>query len=121
MAAIEHHGDEARELLGRYDLRLVVAGHTHANDVMTGVIGGAVQAAARAGTIDEQAALAEEMGLHLAEQVPFQWFGSDLTLIAAKGNVQGLRSWTLPDGTLGDGTTPGATFWSQVWVTDDAS
>jgi outer membrane protein assembly factor BamB/predicted MPP superfamily phosphohydrolase len=32
-----------RELLGRYDVRLVVAGHTHANDVATDVIGRAVQ------------------------------------------------------------------------------
>jgi hypothetical protein len=65
---------------------------------------------------EEQAAQAERMGLHLAEQVPWQWTGSDLTFVAARDGVEGLRSWAFPDGTLGDGVVPGVALWGQVWV-----
>jgi peptide/nickel transport system substrate-binding protein len=70
----------------------------------------------RTGDVAEQAELAEAMGLHLAENVPFQWTGTDLTLIAARDNVRGLRSWVFPDGTLGDAVHPGVAFWGQVWL-----
>jgi peptide/nickel transport system substrate-binding protein len=73
----------------------------------------------RTGDIDEQKALAEEIGIHLAEQVPWQWSASELSLIAARDSVKGLRSWTFPDGTLGDGVTPGDTFWGQAWLDDN--
>lgn len=59
---------------------------------------------------------AEEVGLDLAEQVPWQWTGSDLPFIAARDGVEGLRSWEFPDGTLGDGARPGIMFWGQVWL-----
>ena len=71
------------------------------------------------GDPDRQAELAEEFGLYLAEQVPFQWTASDLTLVAAKNRVRGLRSWTFPDGTLGDGVLPSVAFWGQVWLGND--
>lgn len=64
----------------------------------------------------EQAPLIETLGLHLAEQVPWEWTSSFQTLIAATDQVHGLRSWTFPDGTLGDAVTPSITFWSQAWL-----
>jgi hypothetical protein len=70
--------------------------------------------------VDEQAAAAERIGLHLAEQVPWHWTGSDLTFIAAQDNVRGLRSWEFPDGTLGDGVVPAITFWGQAWLEEGA-
>jgi peptide/nickel transport system substrate-binding protein len=65
---------------------------------------------------DERAAAVEEVGLLLAEELPLYWTGSDLTFIAHGEEVHGVASWSMPDGTLGDGAAPGITFWSQVWV-----
>lgn len=66
--------------------------------------------------VGEQAEAIEELGLHLAEAVPFQWTGSDLTFLAARDEVGGIRSWEFPDGALGAGAFPGVTSWGQVWL-----
>lgn len=61
-------------------------------------------------------AAVEEVGLLLAEEVPVYWTGSDLPFIAHREQVRGVAGWHLPDGSIGDGTSPGITFWSQVWI-----
>lgn len=78
-----------------------------------------IQRLRTAGDLDQQVALTEEFGLYLAEQVPWQWTGSDLPLVAAKDRVRGLRDWTFPDGTLGNGVLSGVAFWGQAWFDDD--
>jgi peptide/nickel transport system substrate-binding protein len=79
-------------------------------------IASAIERLRTAGDVDEQAAVMEEVGLHLAEQVPWQWTAGDVPFIAAREQLRGLRSWAFPDGTLGDGVTPGIVFWGQVWL-----
>jgi peptide/nickel transport system substrate-binding protein len=68
--------------------------------------------------LEQRQAAVEEAGLVLAEQQPIYWTGSDLTFIAHGEGVHGVASWTLPDGSSGDGAAPGITFWSQVWADD---
>lgn len=60
-------------------------------------------------------AAVEEVGLLLAEEMPIIWTGSDLPLFARTADVQGIASWTTPDGVLGDGAIPATAFWGQVW------
>jgi peptide/nickel transport system substrate-binding protein len=69
-----------------------------------------------AADLDDQAALAERMALHLAEELPVQWLAGALPAIAASDDVRGIRSWVFPDGQLGDGVGAGAALWGQVWV-----
>jgi peptide/nickel transport system substrate-binding protein len=80
--------------------------------------------------VDERRTAVEELGLKLAEDLPVYWTGSDLAFIAYNTSVKGVASWVLPSvpqtddempaptGTLGDGTVPAVTFWSQVWRED---
>lgn len=65
--------------------------------------------------VDARAEAVEELGLQLAEDVPVYWTGSDLPLLAYTPGVEGIPSWTMPSGSLGDGATPAITFWGQVW------
>jgi len=69
-----------------------------------------------AGDPEREAELAEDIGLHLAEQVPMQWLASSITFVAADQAVRGLRSWELPDGALGDGTARGIVPWGHMWL-----
>jgi peptide/nickel transport system substrate-binding protein len=66
--------------------------------------------------VDERAAAVEELGLKLDEDMPVYWTGSDLALFAYNDRIKGVPSWVLPDGSLGDGTVPAVTFWSQAWL-----
>jgi peptide/nickel transport system substrate-binding protein len=64
---------------------------------------------------EQRAAAVEKLGLQLNKDMPLYWTGSDLALFAYDDKVDGIASWVLPDGSMGDGATPAVTFWSQVW------
>jgi peptide/nickel transport system substrate-binding protein len=87
-------------------------------DYTNPVIDEAIQTLRTTEDLEPRQAAVEEVGLLLAEELPYIWTGSDLTFIAHGENVHGVASWTLPDGSLGDGAAPGITFWSQAWVDD---
>jgi peptide/nickel transport system substrate-binding protein len=58
----------------------------------------------------------ERIGMHFTEQVPMLWTGGTATVIATQPEVNGVGSWTLPDGTPGSGVPNGVTRWAAVWL-----
>ncbi len=58
----------------------------------------------------------EELGLLFAEDVPNTWTGGNNEFIATQPAVNGVDTWKLPDGAVGDGAKNGVTIWGQVWV-----
>jgi peptide/nickel transport system substrate-binding protein len=91
---------------------------TNYTDFHDDTVAGAIEELRTVEDPDRQVEISEEVGLHLAEQMPVHWLASSLTYFAADESVRGLRSWELPDGTLGDGTRRAQTMWGQVWVDD---
>jgi peptide/nickel transport system substrate-binding protein len=90
---------------------------TNFTDFTSPVIDDALETLRTTDDLAARQAAVEEVGLVLAEEQPYYWTGSDLTFIAHADTIDGVASWTLPDGSSGDGAAPGITFWSQVWTT----
>ena len=68
--------------------------------------------------IDQREAAVEDIGLELAEQVPFLWIGSTVAVFGVDPSLQNLSSWQLPGGAEGVGLglfQGGTTMWGQVW------
>jgi peptide/nickel transport system substrate-binding protein len=69
--------------------------------------------------VDERQAAFEEMMLHLAENVPNTWTAGTASMIATRPEVNGVASWTLPDGTPGEGTPEARGRWGHVWLGEE--
>ena len=65
---------------------------------------------------DERYAAAEQIMMHFTEQVPNLWTGGTAVMISNKPEVDGVGTWTLPDGTPGSGIPDAVTRWNAVWV-----
>ena len=65
---------------------------------------------------DERHAAAEAIMLHFTEQVPNLWTGGTAVMIASRPPVNGIGTWTLPDGTPGSGIPDAVTRWNGVWI-----
>jgi peptide/nickel transport system substrate-binding protein len=64
---------------------------------------------------DERFEAVEAIGLDIAENVPNTFTGATATMIATLPEVNGITSWTLPDGQRGEGTPEAITRWGHVW------
>jgi peptide/nickel transport system substrate-binding protein len=89
---------------------------TNLTDYTNPAIDEALQTLRTTDELEARQAAVEEIGLLLAEELPYYWTGSDLTFVAYTEGMHGVNSWSVPGGPLGDGVHPGITFWSQVWV-----
>jgi peptide/nickel transport system substrate-binding protein len=58
----------------------------------------------------------ERLGLLFAEDVPNTWTGGNNEFIAVRDALNGVTTWTFPDGTTGNGAHTGITLWGQVWL-----
>ena len=67
---------------------------------------------------EERKAAVEELGLLFAEDVPNTWTGGNNQFIATRPEVDGVDTWTMPDGTVGNGAQSGITIWGQVWLNE---
>ena len=48
------------------------------------------------------------------------WYsGGTATLIAADENIRGINNWTLPSGSLGNGTPGALTYFTAMFVSDE--
>ncbi|MGH1492217.1 MAG: ABC transporter substrate-binding protein [Acidimicrobiales bacterium] len=73
-------------------------------------------AAIQTDDFDERYALYEAVMLKLAEDVPIWFSGHTATALGTRGDVMGLSSWELPNGTLGAGHPNAEGRWSQAWL-----
>lgn len=73
-------------------------------------------AAIQTDDFDERYALYEAVMLKLAEDVPIWFSGHTATALGTRGDVQGLNSWELPNGTLGVGHPNSEGRWAQAWL-----
>jgi peptide/nickel transport system substrate-binding protein len=73
-------------------------------------------AATQTDVFEERYALYEAVMLELAEQVPVWYSGHTATALIVDPSVQGLASWVLPDGALGDGLPGAVGNWAQAWL-----
>jgi peptide/nickel transport system substrate-binding protein len=67
---------------------------------------------------EERVAAVEELGLLFAEDVPNTWTGGNNQFIATRPEVDGVATWKMPDGTVGNGAQSGITIWGQVWLSE---
>jgi hypothetical protein len=40
-------------------------------------------------------------------------------MIGARPAIENIDSWTLPDGTLGDGASQAVTMWAHTWLAEE--
>ncbi|MBT5141026.1 MAG: ABC transporter substrate-binding protein [Acidimicrobiaceae bacterium] len=73
-------------------------------------------AATKTDVFEERYALYEAVMMELAEQVPVWYSGHTATALIVDSSIQGLASWILPDGTLGQGLPNAEGRWSQAWL-----
>jgi peptide/nickel transport system substrate-binding protein len=65
---------------------------------------------------DERYAINEEIGLLLSENVPVSYGVGTATVIGTQDTVKNVAGWTLPDGTVGEGTPNAEVVWREVWL-----
>ena len=81
-----------------------------------GEVFGNLVAATQTGVFEERYALYEAVMIKLAEDVPIWFSGHTATAFITDANVQGLNTWTLPDGTLGAGLPNVEGRWHSAWI-----
>jgi len=86
------------------------------HNYFSGTIFGNLAAATQTDVFEERYALYEAVMLEIAEQVPVWYSGHTATALVAHSSIQGLNSWTLPDGSLGIGHPAAEGRWGQAWV-----
>lgn len=77
---------------------------------------GNLQAATQTDDFAERFAYYEAVMMEIAEQVPVWYSGHTATALITSNAVQGLNSWELPDGTLGNGHPAAEGRWAQAWL-----
>ncbi|HSL58654.1 MAG TPA: ABC transporter substrate-binding protein [Acidimicrobiales bacterium] len=65
---------------------------------------------------DARYAAVEEIGLILSEEMPMTWGVGTPTIVGHLAEVNGVASWTLPDGTPGNGTPSATMRLVQTWI-----
>jgi peptide/nickel transport system substrate-binding protein len=65
---------------------------------------------------EERKELYSKIMVRINEQAPVWYSGGTATLIAADENIRGIDSWTLPSGSLGNGTPGALTFFNEIFV-----
>jgi peptide/nickel transport system substrate-binding protein len=65
---------------------------------------------------DERRRIVERVGLIINDQVPMTYSASAVSAIGVRQAVKNLDNWTVPDGSVGHGTTFGVARWGEVWL-----
>ncbi len=68
---------------------------------------------------EERKELYSKIMVRINEQAPVWYSGGTATLIAADEDINGINNWTLPSGTLGNGTPGALTFFTETYVSDE--
>jgi peptide/nickel transport system substrate-binding protein len=68
--------------------------------------------------IEERKALYSKIMVRINEQAPVWYSGGTATLIATDENIRGVNNWTLPSGSLGNGTPGALTFFTEVFIAE---
>ena len=76
------------------------------------------QEAIQTADFEERKELYSKIMVRINEQAPVWYSGGTATLIATDQNIRGVNNWTLPSGSLGDGTPGAATYFTEMFVTD---
>ena len=65
---------------------------------------------------EERKALYSQIMVRINEQAPVWYSGGTATLIAADENIRGINNWTLPSGSLGNGTPGALTYFTSIFI-----
>ena len=65
---------------------------------------------------EERKALYSKIMVRINEQAPVWYSGGTATLIAADENIRGINNWTLPSGSLGNGTPGALTYFTSIFI-----
>jgi peptide/nickel transport system substrate-binding protein len=68
--------------------------------------------------IEERKELYSKIMVRINEQAPVWYSGGTATLIATDENIRGVNNWTLPSGSLGNGTPGALTFFTEVFIAE---
>ena len=80
---------------------------------------GWAQEAIQTDDFEERKELYSKINVRINEQAPVWYSGGTATLIAADENIRGIETWTLPSGTLGNGTPGALTYFTAMFVADE--
>ena len=80
---------------------------------------GWAQEAIQTDDFDERKELYSKINIRINEQAPVWYSGGTATLIAADENIRGIDDWTLPSGSVGDGTASALTYFTEMYIADE--
>jgi len=80
---------------------------------------GWAQEAIQTDDVEERKELYSKINVRINEQAPVWYSGGTATLIAADENIRGVDNWTLPSGSLGNGTPGALTYFTAMSVSDE--
>ena len=69
--------------------------------------------------VEERKELYSKINVRINEQAPVWYSGGTATLIAAEENIRGINDWTLPSGTLGNGTPGALTYFTAISIAEE--
>lgn len=72
--------------------------------------------AIRTDDFEARKALYSKINVRINEQAPVWYSGGEASAIVADPAIRGLNNWTMPNGTLGDGTPEAQTFFTSVFI-----
>jgi len=67
---------------------------------------------------EKRYAIAEQIMMLFAREVPNTWTGATPGAIAVRPEVRNIRDWVFPDGTPGNGIPQGQVTWAQIWLAE---
>ncbi len=79
---------------------------------------GWAEAAIQTADFEERKALYSQIMVRINEQAPVWYSGGTATVIATDEEIRGVNNWTLPSGTLGNGTPGALTFFTEMFISE---
>ncbi len=77
---------------------------------------GWAQEAIQTDDFEERKALYSQIMVRINEQAPVWYSGGTATMIATVPEIRGVNNWTLPSGSLGDGTPGAVTYFTEMSI-----
>jgi peptide/nickel transport system substrate-binding protein len=68
--------------------------------------------------IEERKQLYSQIMVRINEQAPVWYSGGTATLVAVDENIRGVNDWTLPSGSLGNGTPGALIFFNEMFISE---
>jgi peptide/nickel transport system substrate-binding protein len=68
--------------------------------------------------VEERKELYSQIMVRINEQAPVWYSGGTATLVAVDENIRGVDDWTLPSGSLGNGTPGALIFFTEMFVSE---